>query len=183
MTKREIINWLKRKKEDTLYELQQETKKLKKTVFDNKYKELGLKEFEKETDLKLNEIFKAYTEKFSDNTMYVDYNGFKARLQYLINNLHETLEVDVKHSLNRFCDINKKEAVTRDKITQNYDNLIYNVRNISKVEDIVEYLKSLGIELPKDSKVKEQITTVAVPINVDYLFLNINKGENNAENN
>mgnify|MGYP006920938214 CR=1 FL=1 len=182
MTKREIISWLKSKKEDTLYKLSLETKKAKETAFNNKYKELGLEEFEKEADLKFNEFFEEYKKKFGEN-VYFDYSGFKNKLQYLINDMHELVKSDVKRSLNGFLDINKKETLLKNEIGKNYDNLICNVKNISKVKEIVEYLKSLDIELPiEKNKDGEQITSVAIPINTEYLFLNINKGDNNAEN-
>ena len=97
--------------------------------------------------------------------------------------MHELVKSDVKRSLNGFLDINKKETLLKNEIGKNYDNLICNVKNISKVKEIVEYLKSLDIELPiEKNKDGEQITSVAIPINTEYLFLNINKGDNNAEN-
>lgn len=53
---------------------------------------------------------------------------------------------------------------------------------MNKTKDIEEYLKSLGMKLPNSENTKET-TALVKPIDARYLYLSINKGENNAENN
>lgn len=78
--------------------------------------------------------------------------------------------------------INTNFSRLQDGVINNYDNLIYNIRNMNKTKDIEEYLESLGMKLPNTESANET-TALVKPIDVRYLYLSINKGENNAENN
>ena len=184
MTKREIIKWLKQEKATALNKLIEERDKTKSELYNKTYEEMNMADFCKEADLKLSAILTEYKKKFDEKKLSTwSYNGVKARLESLINYLNSYLEEDVKRILSSsYGTINTNFSKLQDGVIANYDNLIYNVGNMSKTKDIEEYLKSLGMKLPNTENTNE--TTVLVkPIDVRYLYLSINKGENNAENN
>lgn len=182
MTKREIIKWLKQEKVTALNKLSEERDKVKRELYKKTYEEMNMADFCKETDLKLNAILIEYKNKFDEKKLSTwSYNGFKMRLESLTNYLNDYLEEDIKRILN-YGAINTNFSKLSDGVIDNYDNLIYNVGNMNKTKDIEEYLKSLGMKLPNAENTNET-TTLVKPIDVRYLYLSINKGEDNAENN
>lgn len=105
------------------------------------------------------------------------------KLEILTNYLNSYLKEDVERILSpSYVTINTNFSKLQDGVINNYDNLIYNVGNMNKTKDIEEYLKSLGMKLPNSENTKET-TALVKPIDARYLYLSINKGENNAENN
>lgn len=103
------------------------------------------------------------------------------KLESLTNYLNGCLEEDVKRILS-YATINTNFSKLQDGVIDNYDNLIYNVGNMNRTKDIEDYLKSLGMKLSNTENTNET-TALVKPIDVRYLYLSINKGENNAENN
>lgn len=184
MTKREIIKWLKQEKVTALRKLGEEKDKAKRELCKKTYEEMNMADFCKETELKLNAILTEYKNKFDEKKLSTwNYNGFKMRLESLINYLSNYLEEDVKIILSSsYGIIGTNFSKLQDGVNNNYDNLIYNVGNMNKIKDIEEYLKSLGMKLPNVENTTET-TALVKPIDVRYLYLSINKGENNAENN
>lgn len=182
MTKREIIKWLKQEKATALRKLGEEKDKAKRELYKKTYEEMNMADFYKETELKLNAILTEYKNKFDEKKLITwSYSGFKTKLESLTNYLNSYLEEDVKRILSYgtiIANFNKLQ----DGVNNNYDNLIYNVGNMNKTKDIEEYLQSLGMKLPNSENTKET-TALVKPIDVRYLYLSINKGENNAENN
>lgn len=182
MTKREIIKWLKQEKATALNKLGEEKDKAKRELYKKAYEEMNMADFCKEADLKLNAILTEYKNKFDEKKLNTwSYSGFKTKLESLVNYLNGYLEEDVKRILN-YGAVNTNFSKLQDGVINNYDNLIYNVGNMSKIKDIEEYLKSLGMKLPNAENTSET-TALVKPIDVRYLYLSINKGENNAENN
>lgn len=156
--------------------------KAKRELYKKAYEEMNMADFYKETELKLNAILIEYKNKFDEKKLSTwSYNGFKMRLESLTNYLNDYLEEDIKRILN-YGAINTNFSKLSDGVIDNYDNLIYNVGNMNKTKDIEEYLKSLGMKLPNAESTNET-TTLVKPIDVRYLYLSINKGEDNAENN
>ena len=181
MTKREIIKWLKQEKDMALNKLGEEREKAKRELYNKAYEEMNMADFCKKTDLKLNAILTEYKNKFDENKLSTwSYYGFKIKLESLTNYLNGCLEEDVKRTLS-YGTINTNFSKLQDGVVNNYDNLIYNVGNMNKTKDIEEYLKSLGMKLPNIENTTET-TTLVKPIDVRYLYLSVNKGENNAEN-
>lgn len=179
MTKKEIIKWLKQEKATALIKLREEKGKNQKRIIQETYEEMNMADFCKETELKLNAILTEYKNKFDEKKLSTwSYNGFKARLESLINYLNLYLEEDVK-SILIYGTINTNFSNLQDGVVSNYDNLIYNVGNMNKTKDIEEYLKSLGMKLPNTENVNET-TALVKPIDVRYLYLSINKNEDNS---
>lgn len=184
MTKREIIKWLKQEKATALNKLGAEKQKTKRELCNKTYEEMNMADFCKETELKLNAILTEYKNKFDKkklNTLAWSYSGFKMKLESLINYLNSYLEEDVKRILN-YDTINTNFNKLQDGVANNYDNLIYNVGNMSKTKDIEDYLKSLGMKLPNAENANET-TTLVKPIDIRYLYLSINKNEDNSSEN
>ena len=93
------------------------------------------------------------------------------------------MEEDLKRILNlNYGTINTNFYKLQDGVSNNYDNLIYNVGNMNKTKDIEEYLKSLGMKLPNTENANET-TALVKPIDVRYLYLSINKNEDNSSEN
>lgn len=184
MTKREIIKWLKQEKATALNKLDEEKDKTKRELYNKTYEEMNMADFCKETELKLDAILTEYKNKFDEKKLITwSYSGFKMKLESLINYLNGYLEEDVKRILSSsYGTIGTNFNKLQDGVNNNYDNLIYNVGNMSKTKDIEEYLKSLGMKLPNTENANET-TALVKPIDVRYLYLSVNKGENNAENN
>lgn len=184
MTKREIIKWLKQEKVTALIKLGEEKDKAKRELCKKTYEEMNMADFYKETELKLNAIFTEYKNKFDEKKLGAwSYGGFKVKLEILTNYLNSYLKEDVEIILSpSYVTINTNFSKLQDGVINNYDNLIYNVGNMNKTKDIEEYLKSLGMKLPNSENTKET-TALVKPIDARYLYLSINKGENNAENN
>lgn len=184
MTKREIIKWLKQEKVTALRKLDEEKDKAKRELYKKTYEEMNMADFCKETELKLNAILTEYKNKFDKKKLSTwSYSGFKIRLESLINYLNGYLKEDVERILSSsYGIIGTNFSKLQDGVNNNYDNLIYNVGNMNKIKDIEEYLKSLGMKLPNVENTTET-TALVKPIDVRYLYLSINKGENNAENN
>ena len=145
MTKREIIKWLKQEKATALIKLGEEKDKTKRELYKKTYEEMNMADFCKETDLKLNAILIEYKNKFDEKKLSTwSYGGFKTNLESLINYLNSHLEEDVKRILSlSYSTINTNFSKLQDGVIDNYDNLIYNIGNMNKIEDIEEYLKSL----------------------------------------
>lgn len=182
MTKREIIKWLKQEKATALIKLGEEKDKAKRELYKKTYEEMNMADFYKVTELRLNAILTEYKNKFDEKKLSTwSYGGFKTKLESLTNYLNDYLEEDVKRILS-YGTINTNFSKLQDGVINNYDNLIYNVGNMNKTKDIEEYLKSLGMKLP-DTENANETTALVKPIDVRYLYFNINKGENNAENN
>lgn len=183
MTKREIIKWLKQEKATALFKLNEEKDKAKRELYEKTYKEMNTADFYKETELKLNVILTEYKNKFDKkklNTLAWSYSGFKTKLESLTNYLNSYLEEDVKRILSSsYGTIGTNFSKLQDGVINNYDNLIYNVNNMNKTKDIEEYLKSLGMKLPNAENTTET-TTLVKPIDVRYLYLSINKNEDNS---
>ena len=181
MTKREIIKWLKQEKTTALNKLGEEKDEVKRELYKKTYEEMNMVDFCKEADLKLNIILTEYKNKFNEKKLNTwNYNGFKARLEGLINYLNSYLEEDVKRILSSsYGTINTNFSKLQDRVIDNYNNLIYNVENMSKTKDIEEYLKSLGMKLPNAENTSET-TALVKPIDVRYLYLSINKNEDNS---
>lgn len=181
MTKREIIKWLKEEKATALFKLNDEKDKAKRELYQKTYKEMNMADFCKETELKLNAILTEYKNKFDEKKLsFWSYSGFKMKLESLINYLSSCLEEDVKRILSSsYGTIGTNFSKLQDGVINNYDNLIYNVNNMNKTKDIEEYLKSLGMKLPNAENTTET-TTLVKPIDVRYLYLNINKNEDNS---
>lgn len=189
MTKREIIKWLKQEKATALIKLSEEKDKAKRELYKKTYEEINMADFYKETELELNAILAEYKNKFDKkklSTLTWSYSGFKMKLESLINYLNSYLEEDVKRMLGYYSNngnINTNFNKLQDGVINNYDNLIYNIENMNKTKDIEEYLKSLGMKLP-DTENANETTALVKPIDVRYLYLSINKNEdNNSENN
>ena len=183
MTKREIIKWLKQEKVTALIKLSEGKDKAKRELYKKTYEEMNMADFYKVTELRLNAILTEYKNKFDEKKLNTwSYSGFKTKLESLINYLNSYLEEDVKRILN-YGTINTSFSKLQDGVANNYDNLIYNVGNMSKTKDIEDYLKSLGMKLPNTENANET-TALVKPIDVRYLYLSINKNEdNNSENN
>ena len=180
MTKREIIKWLKQEKVTALERLGEEKDKTKRELYKKTYEEMNMADFCKETELKLDAILTEYKNKFDEKKLSIlSYSGFKMRLESLTNYLNNYLEEDVKTILNYYGTINTSFNKLQDGVVSNYDNLIYNVGNMSKVKDIEDYLKSLGMKLPNTENANET-TALVKPIDTRYLYLSINKGEDNS---
>lgn len=186
MTKREIIKWLKQEKATALRKLGEEKDKAKRELCKKTYEEMNMADFYKETELKFNAILTEYKNKFDKkklNTLTWSYSGFKMKLESLTNYLNGYLEEDVKRILSSsYGTISTNFNKLQDGVNNNYDNLIYNVGNMNKTKDIEKYLESLGMKLPNTENANET-TALVKPIDVRYLYLSVNKGENNAENN
>ena len=187
MTKREIIKWLKQEKVTALNKLNEEKDKAKRELYKKTYEEMNMDDFCKETELKLDAVLTKYKNKFDKkklSTLTWSYSGFKMKLESLTNYLNSYLEEDVKRILSsNYGTIGTNFSKLQDGVNNNYDNLIYNVGNMSKTKDIEDYLKSLGMKLPNTENANET-TTLVKPIDVRYLYLSINKNEdNNSENN
>lgn len=186
MTKREIIKWLKQEKATALRKLGEEKDKAKRELCEKTYEEMNMADFYKETELKFNAILTEYKNKFDKkklNTLTWSYSGFKMKLESLTNYLNGCLEEDVKRILNlNYGTINTNFYKLQDGVSNNYDNLIYNVGNMNKTKDIEEYLKSLGMKLPNTENANET-TALVKPIDVRYLYLSINKNEDNSSEN
>lgn len=184
MTKREIIKWLKQEKAIALRKLDKEKDKAKRELYKKTYEEMNMADFYKETKLKFNAILTEYKNEFDKkklNKLVWSYSGFKMKLESLTNYLNGCLEEDVKRILN-YSTINTNFCKLQDGVSNNYDNLIYNVGNMNKTKDIEEYLKSLGMKLP-DTKSANETTALVKPIDVRYLYLSINKNEDNSSEN
>lgn len=147
MTKREIIKWLKQEKATALRKLGEEKDKTKRELYKKTYEEMNMADFYKETELKFNAILTEYKNKFDKkklNTLTWSYSGFKMKLESLTNYLNGCLEEDVKRMLGYYSNnsnINTNFNKLQDGVSNNYDNLIYNVGNMNKIKDIEEYLK------------------------------------------
>ncbi len=179
MTKREIIKWLKQEKDTALKKLDEEKRKTKEELYKKTYEEMNMADFCKKTDLKLNAILTEYKNKFDEKKLTSwSYGGFKTNLESLVNYLNSYLEEDVKR-ISNYDAINTNFSRLRDGVIDNYDNLIYNVGNMNKIKDIEEYLKSLGMKLPNIENTNET-TALVKPIDVRYLYLSINKNEDNS---
>lgn len=93
------------------------------------------------------------------------------------------MEEDVRRILSSsYGTIGTNFSKLQDGVNNNYDNLIYNVGNMNKIKDVEEYLKSLGMKLPNSENTKET-TALIKPIDVRYLYLSINKNEDNSSEN
>lgn len=93
MTKREIIKWLKQEKVTALRKLGEEKDKAKRELCKKTYEEMNMADFCKETELKLNAILTEYKNKFDEKKLSTwNYNGFKMRLESLINYLSNYLK-------------------------------------------------------------------------------------------
>lgn len=102
---------------------------------------MNMANFCKETELKLNAILTEYKNKFDEKKLSTwSYGGFKTKLESLINYLNGYLEEDINRVLS-YGTIIANFSKLQDGVNNNYDNLIYNVRNMNKTKDIEEYLK------------------------------------------
>ncbi len=183
MTKREIINWLKEKKLEAKNKVHENYVTIRHNAYDKVYNELEMSEFENYLNEKLREIRKRYDEKFAGrNFIMRDYSGFNLKLEGMINYLHESIERDLNDTI-RYSTLKSNENKFLNEVENNYNALIYNVQRMSTAKVAIEYLKSLGIELPKEASTEEQVTAVAKIVDTRFLFLNADKEENNAENN
>lgn len=179
MTKREIIKWLKQEKNTALFKLKEEKNKAKRELYEKAYEEMNMADFCKETELKLNAILTEYKNKFDEKKLSTwSYGGFKTKLESLINYLNDYLEEDINRVLS-YGTIIANFSKLQDGVNNNYDNLIYNVRNMNKTKDIEEYLKSLGMKLPNGENTTET-TALVKPIDIRYLYLSVNKDEDNS---
>lgn len=179
MTKREIIKWLKQEKATALFKLNEEKDKAKRELYEKTYEEMNMADFCKETELKLNAILTEYKNKFDEKKLsFWSYSGFKVKLESLTNYLNSYLEEDVKKVLS-YGTIIANFSKLQEGVNNNYDNLIYNVGSMNKTKDIEGYLQSLGMKLPNAENTTET-TALVKPIDVRYLYLNINRNEDNS---
>ena len=160
MTKREIINWLKEKKAETKLKVRERYAEIRHNSYDDIYNKLGMKKFEEQLNERLVEIQKDYKEKFTGR-------------KFFIRDLSNTID---------YSTLKSNENKLLNEVENNYNIVIYNVQRMSTAKIAIEYLKTLGIELPKCATVEEPVTALAKPVDVRYLFLANNEGENNDDN-
>lgn len=191
MTKREIVKWL------------EEQERLKQLEAHNRYTEAMVKERERFTaSINIEEItdqIHSLIDKAIDlhtdwigelsarddlTTNIVRYDSFQTNIYRLCTRekIAAAIRAEVINISPEHKRIEGDFQSERANITSNYRNVICHVRTLSTAQKALHYLRELGFDVSELERDKANETTaVAVPVDVNYLFLKTNKvGEPNA---
>lgn len=191
MTKNELVKWLEKEKTEAVKKAEENYQEALQDLRESYYKELGVDELVHRVQPLFHKIHEEY-EKFSEKIDSVgDVSACKYAYRwkyYDIENLKDEayLKEAIKEAI-RFKsshEYGEKERILmleRTKVANTYNTVIQTVKNLPTYKDGIEYLKKLGFDTSKIVPESKKLLPATVNVNVDirYLLLNKNKGEEN----
>ena len=186
MTKRDIIKWLELKKNQKKEEVNKKFKDAKDKLHNTMFEQLKTEEYAKKLNPLLTEcqdLLKEYVSTAREagcKTTYYSYNCLHDcitaidrdnSVDYIASNLFNCLSL---------VDLDKKileqRNISESQVVKNYTLVIANCRALPNAKECLKYLADLGFDVSEISGETKEITTLATPVDVNWLMLNMDGG-------
>lgn len=172
MTKRELVQWLKLKKEQVLSEVEAESQKKEEAVIEQKLKSLGFYQMTEQVQSHLNQAWELWS-KWKDKhcgeklTIFSRYTGFEHQISGLFREktpIKELMERDIHLRRDEQEAIDEERRNNIIKSADSYCAVINNVSACKNAKEAENYVKSLGFDLAETKNQTKNVDTA-------YLFL------------
>lgn len=182
MTKRDIIKWLELKRDQKKEEVNKKFIDAKDKLHNTLFEQLKTEEYAKKLNPLLTEcqdLLKEYVSSAREagcKTTYYSYCCLHDcitaidrdnSVDYIASNLFNCLSL---------VDLDKKileqRNISESQVVKNYTLVIANCRALPNAKECLEYLADLGFDVSEISGETKEITTLATPVDVNWLMLN-----------
>ena len=189
MTKRDLIKWLESKQYEAIKNANQQYEEALKIHNEKLYREIELNEISNEVEGHLEAACKAYEaweQKHGEAVRIIGgYScGIGCTIKSILNRnggvFKAMIDYDIADNTPENERMKDKIRTMRKEINRNYENLIFNVKNMKNAKLACEYLKEVGFDV-SNIEVKEEVcTSLAANIDTTYLFIQPIKKEENV---
>ena len=191
MTKRDLVKWLESKEREALKNAEQQYQEAMKLHNEQLYEKIELKKISDEVEGHLEAACKAYEaweQKHGETVRIIGWYscGIGCTIKSILNRnggvFKAMIDYDIADNTPENERMKDKIHTMRKEINRNYENLIFNVKNMKNAKLACEYLKEVGFDV-SNIEVKEKVcTSLAANIDTTYLFIQPIKKEENVTN-
>lgn len=181
MTKRELTKWLAQKEEHAIRQNNNKYREARRKLLDEWYRSLGFDQVAEQIQAHITEAFKVWDT--WKNGLPVDsgirFGGTYYSLEHSFNGFtHEPgaayqrlTSVEMKLETEALSNLDRESQLIFQNIRKTYADVLAVVASLKTVKEALTYLKELGFDLSELEKEPEQVTALAVKIDISYLFL------------
>lgn len=180
MTKRELLKWLEAKRNRTLMELSSKYNKANAELVNQAIVDSGLPPVADQMEALIDQVLALWSgwkeqRTDSDEFSFKRYSHVAGNLSKYSNAKGAALRVlacdEFTVQTTAMVKLENEYQATREKTTNNYDNVIAVVESMPKAAMATAYLKELGFDLTEIEPPKQPVTALTVKIDRNYLFL------------
>lgn len=187
MTKRDLVKWLESKEQEALNNAEQQYQEAMKLYNEQLYEKIELRKISDEVEGHLEAACKAYEaweQKHGETVRII--NGYGCGIGCTIKStlnrnggvFKTMIDCDIADKTPEKQKILDKIRTIRKEIKRNYENLIFNVKNMKNAKLACEYLKEIGFDVSNIEAKEEVCTSLVANIDTTYLFIQPVKDEN-----